>query len=392
MPAAPVRTLTLGIADAHPLRPAIIQHAASLLQSAQRYFMESGYQVQTVRLSTRPLFDDIGDWSLPALVRYARDVQRMLDDVNIGFCSLGPAQVARPGFPLERLDGIADLLAETPALNATVQIATMEHGLRAEAALPTARVMKRLAAETEEGFGNFRFALLACVAPGGPFFPAAYHEGASSLSVGMQGAGIVAESLRAYGAESSLPLDLEQVSERVRTTLVAQATPVVQLAQRFADEHGLRFGGIDTSPAPMGKDSIVAAMEQCGYGQCGTSGTLAVAAALTAALKTTGLPTCGYCGLMLPVLEDATLGQRWSEGLVNAHQLLLFSTVCGTGLDTVPLPGDMPTETIAHLLLDVATLALRLRKPLSARLFPVPGKRAGERTTFTSPYLTNTII
>ena len=136
----------------------------------------------------------------------------------------------------------------------------------------------------------------------------------------------------------------------------------------------------------------MSAMELCGYGRFGTPGTLAVAAALTVALKSTGLPTCGYCGLMLPVLEDALLGQRWAEGLVNAHQLLLYSAVCGTGLDTVPLPGDIAAESIAHLLLDVATLAVRLQKPLSARLFPAPGKKVGEYTTFTSQYLTNTML
>jgi uncharacterized protein (UPF0210 family) len=86
------------------------------------------------------------------------------------------------------------------------------------------------------------------------------------------------------------------------------------------------------------------------------------------------------------------LGQRWTEGRVDAHRLLLYSSVCGTGLDAVPLPGDSSVEFIAHLLLDVATLAHRLNKPLSARLFPVPGKKAGEYTTFTSPYLTNTRI
>jgi hypothetical protein len=164
------------------------------------------------------------------------------------------------------------------------------------------------------------------------------------------------------------------------------------MAQQLAYEHELIFGGIDLSPAPMGEDSIVSALELAGYGPVGSPGTVALAAALTSALKNTGLPTCGYCGLMLPVLEDAVLGRRWEEGLVNAHQLLLYSAICGTGLDTVPLAGDIPAESIAHLLLDVATLSLRLNKPLAARLFPVPGKSAGDRTEFTSPYLTNTVV
>jgi uncharacterized protein (UPF0210 family) len=188
------------------------------------------------------------------------------------------------------------------------------------------------------------------------------------------------------------PADLRQITESIKKAFIAQATPIVTMGQTLAHEHELVFGGIDLSPAPLAEDSIVAAMELAGYGPVGTPGTVALTAALTAALKSTDLPTCGYCGLMLPVLEDAVLGRRWEEGLVNAHQLLLYSAICGTGLDTVPLAGDIAAESIAHLLLDVATLALRLNKPLSARLFPVPGKHAGDRTEFTSPYLTNTVV
>jgi uncharacterized protein (UPF0210 family) len=41
---------------------------------------------------------------------------------------------------------------------------------------------------------------------------------------------------------------------------------------------------------------------------------------------------------------------------------------------------------------DVATLAVRLRKPLSVRLLPVAGKKAGERTDFDSPFLVNAVL
>jgi hypothetical protein len=95
---------------------------------------------------------------------------------------------------------------------------------------------------------------------------------------------------------------------------------------------------------------------------------------------------------MLPVLEDETIGERCAEGAVTVMSLLAYSAVCGTGLDTVPLPGNTPPERLAALLLDVASLAERLRKPLSARLFLVPGGVAGDMTNFASPYLTNTRI
>lgn len=392
MDTPPVRTITLGIAEHHPLSFETIQQAGALLRLANARYAEAGYEVQTVRISTRPIFDDLAQWSDGELVSYIQELQRMLDDAGLAFCSVGPAQAARANFPLQRIDVIADLLAATTAINATVQLATSMDGLRVEAALACARVMQRLAHETAEGFGNFRFAALACVAPGSPFFPAAYHQGPASLSPGVQGAGIIARALQSYRQIGGDMTQLSRISLYVREALVEQLTPAVELCRSFAAEQQIAFGGIDTSPAPMGEDSITAALELCGYGPVGSPGTLALAEALTSALKSTGFPTCGYCGLMLPVLEDAVLGKRWEEGTVATHQLLLYSAVCGTGLDTIPLPGDMEPAEIAHLLLDVAALAYRLNKPLSARLFPVPGKRAGERTAFTSPYLTNTIV
>jgi len=382
----PLRTITLGLAEPHPIPAATIAQASVMLHTMYARFVDAGYEVQTLRLSTHPLFDDLGDWSATRRLAYTQSLQKMLDDAELSFCSLGTVQAARPTEPLEHIGQVADILANAPALNMTVQLASGEHGLREEAALPIACVMQRLAQETAEGFGNFRFAMLACVEAGCPFFPSAYHAGPTSLSLGLQGAGIVMNAL------AELPGTLSQMTGRVRTALLAQVAPIVVLGQTEATAQRIAFGGIDLSPAPLADDSIAAAIERYGQTPLGSSGTLAVVAALTAALKSTGLPICGYNGIMLPVLEDAVLGQRWEEGLLHVQQLLLYSAVCGTGLDTIPLAGDIPTESIARLLLDVATLASRLHKPLSARLFPVPGKHAGEKTTFNSPYLTNTLI
>src|SRR5438876_2295218 len=293
MRTSPVRTITLGLSEAHPLPVTVIERARTILQDASRRFNDAGYEVQTVRLSTRSVFDELAGWSAGDLLRYVKELQRMLDDAGLGFCSLGTAQGTRPGFLLEQLDVLADMLISTSALNMTVQLATLEHGLRAEVALPTAAVIKRLAAETEEGQGNFRFAMLACVAPGAPFFPAAYHAGPASLSLGLQGAGIVTRALQAHIDTTERSIDLAHITEWVRAGVQAYATPVVTLGQALAQEHGVLFGGIDLSPAPMGADSIVSALELCGYGPLGSPGTLSVAAALTCALKTTELPTCG---------------------------------------------------------------------------------------------------
>jgi uncharacterized protein (UPF0210 family) len=72
--------------------------------------------------------------------------------------------------------------------------------------------------------------------------------------------------------------------------------------------------------------------------------------------------------------------------------LLLTSAVCGTGLDTVPLPGEVSAAQVNALLLDISALALRLNKPLTARLMPVPGKKAGEPTDFDFGYFANSRV
>src|SRR5205085_10132316 len=141
-----------------------------------------------------------------------------------------------------------------------------------------------LAHETEEGFGNFRFAMLACVEAGSPFFPTAYHSGPTSLSIGLQGANILTEALRPHARGETTPIELTNIGGLVKTAMIEFAAPVVTLGQALAREHNLVFGGIDLSPAPLGEDSIVSAVELCGYGRIGTPGTLAVAAALTSAL------------------------------------------------------------------------------------------------------------
>jgi len=382
VPKTPIRALTIGVAELHPLPARVVQDMGEKLRRAGAAFEQAGYEVQTVRLSTRPLLVDLAGWSPKDLANYGGELQGALDGAGVPFCSLGPSP--RDTSP-EHMNALTELIANHGALNGSVMVATVEEGLDVGAARAAAEVVRRLAAETKEGFGNFSFAALACVAPGAPFFPAAYHAGPASLSVGLQGAGIVAEALEG-GAE------LDEVTGRTREALLRHAGPVVELAEQQAKALGLEFAGIDLSPAPNVDDSIAAAMELAGHGLVGDPGTLALVAALTAALKSTALPTCGFCGLMLPVMEDAVLARRWAEGRLGVDQLLAYSAICGTGLDTVPLAGDCSVDDLTKVICDMASLAVRLRKPLSARLLPVPGKVAGERTSFSSPYFTTTLI
>jgi len=234
-----------------------------------------------------------------------------------------------------------------------------------------------------------RFAALANVPPGGPFFPAGYAApGAGpAFALALETAD---EMQRVFAAAPDGVTALTGLMTRLNT-VTAQ---LVSLADSLAQEYGLDFTGLDASTAPHPRPdcSIGTALETLGGAPLGCAGSLAGAARLAAALGTGSWPHVGFNGLMLPVLEDATLAARAGEGSLTVKDLLMFSAVCGAGLDTLPLPGDTSVDALTALLGDVAALAVRLDKPLTARLMPIPGQRAGDPTAFQFDYFANSRV
>lgn len=133
--------------------------------------------------------------------------------------------------------------------------------------------------------------------------------------------------------------------------------------------------------------------------QFGNFGTLSCVSAVTAAIKSlqsedsgeSGVTLIGYCGLMLPVMEDVVLAERAAASTFSIRDLLTFSSICGVGLDTVPISGDTITaEGLAAVYMETASLAFRLNKPLTCRLLPMSSAAPGETTRVDSAYLVNT--
>ena len=184
--------------------------------------------------------------------------------------------------------------------------------------------------------------------------------------------------------------DFKRSVKELTEALTVHARLGEAIGNEVAAADGWAFMGVDPTPAPLGEVSIGRAIETYNGSKFGESGTLAAAFVITSAVKAVPVKQIGYSGLMVPILEDKVLAERWSEGLIRTDALLAYSAVCGTGLDAVPYPGDISEAQLAHILADVATLAFKWNKPLSARLLPVKGKKAGDMTEFDSPYLFNT--
>ena len=385
-PAGPgfrIRTITAGINLRSPADPRALEPTLAFLQQAKRVVTEAGYEVQTLRIATQPFLEDAGAGAragvLPALQALDRAVAA--EDVLL---SLGPV-LAPDGNDADFGAWAAELARSTHNVSFSVRVASAEHNASPRGVTAAGEAMAAIARSTPGGIGNFRFAAAANVAPGTPFFPVAWHQGSEAVAVGLESPPLLAA---AFAAASTLA----DAKQRLATSLEARLGPVERLVREVArrDERG--YLGIDVSPAP-GKDaSIGAAIEALTGVPFGDASTLAGCAAITDVLKSLRLKTCGYSGLMLPVLEDPILAKRASEGRFTVRELLLYSSVCGTGLDVVPLPGDTGADQLAALIADVAALSTKLRKPLAARLFPVPGRKAGEYARFSDPYLTDCAV
>ncbi|MFQ5347852.1 MAG: DUF711 family protein [Rhodothalassiaceae bacterium] len=376
-----IRTITLGLPFRGLDDAAALDRAATFLHEARRRFEDAGHAVQTLRVAMPPLPALIGERgharAIPALAKLEAAASER--GVLLG---LGPLAVSdATGTDIAAF--ACDLAVATGTLCFSLPVADKRQGASPARVAAAGAIIARIARATPGGAGNFRFAATACCGPGIPFFPAAWHEGAAAFALGIEGPPLLAAAIA--------DVDHADVPGRIASALEAALAPVAEIAGSLAAARGIAFCGIDSSPAPLLDASIGVVIERLSGTPFGSAGTLAACAAITGGLQRLSLATCGFSGLMLPLLEDPVLARRAAEGRFGVNELLLYSSVCGTGLDTVPLAGDTPPAAIAALIGDLAALALRYDKPLAARLLPVPGKAAGERVAFDIPFLTDSV-
>jgi len=383
-----IRSITYFIDPGWPLDRKVIHQAAEFAASARPAFENAGFEVQTIRLATPPFSRLLPDSSVETVVEFAQALETTLIPLGFEYISIGPAL---PDYPKSYV-AIPKVIAATESVFASGGMTTRSGGVSLSAVRSCAEVIHQLAPQEENGFANLYFAALANVLPGAPFFPAAYHtDRGPAFAIATEAADLAVtaftEASSLVEARKNLTVALESNSQKLSS--VAES-----LTHQSAKLQHLRFGGIDYSLAPYPEEefSLGTALERLGVPAVGLHGSLAAAAFMTDIVDQADFPRVGFSGLMLPVLEDAKLAVRAAEGLLTIKDLLLYSAVCGTGLDTVPLPGNATVEQLNAVLLDLATLALRLDKPLTARLMPIPGKAAGDPTGFDFAFFANSRV
>ena len=376
-----IRSITHFIHPRWPISELVLQKAGIFARNIISAFESGGYPVQTTRLATPSFTSFLHEED------YANAVTRievLTHGEGFDYVSLGPAIPEK----IETYHAIPQMLANSGHLFFSGHLTTPKGEVSLAAVRACAEVMHESAPLEKNGFANLRFAALANVPPFAPFFPAAYSEGKTpGFALAMEAADLAVASF-------SEAASLADARKRLIDAIETHGKNLEEIAEKAAKAYGYEFKGIDftLAPFPEKEKSLGHALEKLGLPAVGYYGSLAAVAFLTDTLDQAKFKRTGFNGLMLPLLEDATLAQRAREGKLSVKDLLMYSAVCGTGLDTIPLAGDTTVEALQAVLLDIAALSSRLAKPLTARLMPIPGLKAGDDTGFEFEYFANSKV
>ena len=375
-----IRSITYFLNPGFPLDEDKLDAADKFLRVAKNAYQDAGYEVQTTRLSTPSFTKILGEYRLDALPMLAHQLASAMDIMDAEYASLGPALSAFP----RSYELIPEAISASENIFFSGEMANIQEGISLKTIKACADIIVKSAKIEPKGFANLRFTALANVPAGGPFFPASYHDSdVPAFALALEAADLAVDAFR----------DAKSI-ELGRKKLIESFENHGKNLSEIAKSLKPKFLGLDFSLAPFPDDeiSLGGAIEAFGVSKVGLHGSLAASAILAESIQKADFLHTGFNGMMMPVLEDSVLAKRAAEGSLTVKDLLLYSAVCGTGLDTVPLAGDVSSEQIAGVLLDISAMSLRLAKPLTARLMPIPGKQARDKTEFDFPFFKNSRV
>ncbi len=353
---------------------------------------EIDIEVETKRFCSQPLF------SYDNKLFYEKNLRETLVDINnqLGFlqdlfkdyefdyfacCMMKADQIEELGiFEKLLLNEVPQFIKNHRKFFTSLPVASTEKGINIAALKSGAKIIKELS--EPDPFNNLQFCVSANVGSNIPFFPAAYHLSEKpAFSLALEMADEVINAIEESDTLKEAQLNLLAKFNDIYDNLT-------KIAEKVSRNYNIEFKGIDFSPAPypMIDKSIGTAIEKLGIEYFGANGTLTGVALIKNSIPINKEKVIGFSGFMQPVLEDFILSKRLSENKFNLDSLLLYSTMCGAGLDVVPLPGDITERELFYILLDVCTISVILNKPLTCRLMPIPGKSSGDDVEFDFEY------
>ncbi|MHA1724662.1 MAG: DUF711 family protein [Promethearchaeota archaeon] len=368
-----------------------LTHLSEAHQILLKEFEKNNLEVETVRICTQPVISNENDMRM--FLNKVQDVHEFNEKIKIlqtECTAQGFHYFASCAMLADRLINIKKcepfLTSTLPTILksfdnffTSLQVSSTAYGLNLKGLKYCCKIIKSISYPNP--FNNLKFCVSSNVPPNTPFFPAAYHASEhTKFSLALEMADEVVKIFENYNSLTLMQQDLKKKFNEIYNELI-------EICENTIKKSNVKFHGIDFSPAPYPtlKKSIGTAIEKLNFDHFGCLGSL-IGVALIKNCIPKKEKVIGFSGFMQPVLEDFIISKRVSEGKVSLESLLLNSVVCGTGLDCVPLPGDISERELFYILLDLCTLSQSLNKPLTARLMPIEGKSPGDEVDFDFEY------
>ncbi len=377
-----------------------IKKASNFCLKTSKELSAAGYAVQTIRIVTNPFGDYLDTSSLKSAkndLHFLSDIIKQTHDsskLRIRF-AIGEAKST------QEINLVPELIKDFGDLcNVCVNVRLNDSGLLNNKLInQSVQAVQRIAKITPRGEGNFNFTVNFNCEPLIPYFPASYHTSGTKnqFVIGLETPDLLVNAVKHVNKNNLTNNYSEKMTsyhKALSTALQFHIDQIDLIVKGKCLNQGFIFAGYDSSAAPS-KDcsSMVEIYKEMGVEYFGAAGTVEVSSLLTRVFKSIkNVNLVGFSGLMLALTEDKGLAQGSISKDFDIRSLLTYSAVCGIGLDTVPIPGNTPAHKIAALMRDTGTMAYRLNKPLTVRLFPVPNLEAGELTKFESSDLCNCSI
>jgi uncharacterized protein (UPF0210 family) len=360
----------------------LIEDARATLGKVKTAFESSGYDVDTVRMTTNPLPEVIAGMSQDQALTFLKKLDDLAATGNF-ILNVGPAMLHEGDDP-STMQVAQQALSTLRNIEVSAIIADTD-GIHWDTIRSTAELVQYVSEHSPRSLGNLNFAAIAMQNAYSPFFPSSYFtEEGEQYTVGLECADVVHTALvNNKGKYASALAAL--TSELTRQISSANAV-IVNVRQ----ETPWNPAGLNLIVSNAGDASIGGAIEAYTGENFSSAGTLTAIRLIAEAVQV--VEPSGNSVLALPVIEDKHLAQRWAENTYGIDSLLAYSAVGSMGVDTVPLPGQIHPGQLKRIFSDVAVLANRWNTPLCARLLPVAGKRPGDMTDFNDPSLFNTKV
>ncbi len=368
------------------------QNSKQNIEQIKTTFANNNIFVRTVRLNILPITQNerLDKFLFLKKIKILSDFSK---SINIRWFNISFDLTELDKKNIQVINSISyDILKKFP--NAFVNFIVADNNrINPFAAKQCAETILNISKLSNNGYDNFRLGVSLKPNPNTPFFPFSYSTKDNSFSLAIETTQFFLNVLK-QNKEKSL---IEK-----RDLLINEISPIIlnieNLANSNINDKSFSYGGMDISlsPYPNENISVIEILTELGLDDIGSKGTLFYTGFITEIIKKiikkTNIKPTGFNGVMYSLLEDNLMCEANNKKLISIDQIMSYSTLCGCGLDMIPISGNILIEELASMIMDIGMIALKLNKPLGVRVLPIPNKEENEFTSFDMDFLTNTRV